>query len=438
MMQTPITVSQLNREVKTLLEQGVGEVFVAGELSNLTKPASGHLYFTMKDAMAQVRCVFFRGKHLAPHANLENGQKICVYGKLSLYEPRGDYQLIVDKLEEDGLGDLQRLFELLKNKLQAKGLFAAERKRAIPKFPNCIGVITSNSGAAIRDILATLERRFKCAKVLVYPSDVQGERAPQQLILALNKANIDSRADVLILARGGGSIEDLWAFNNEELAYSIANSEIPIVTGIGHEIDFTIADFVADKRAATPTAAAEVVTPDALELIAYFKKMEANLFGLLNKYLQKQALLLNFLFKKISSPQNLIASNYQKLDYLDVHLHTHMEKVVLLKKHNLRLLQSRLDTHNPRFVIRQMLLTVCQLEDKLKISMLEVWRRLQQYYKSLLATLNAVSPLATLDRGYALVLHNEKLITEEGDVNIGDKLDIKLAHGELRCEVISK
>jgi exodeoxyribonuclease VII large subunit len=431
-----LTVSQLNRQIKHLLEQDVGEVHVGGEVSNLSKPASGHLYFTMKDATAQIRCVFFRNRHLVVHKNLANGQLVCVRGKLSLYEARGDYQLIVEQLTEDGQGDLHRLFELLKAKLKSLGLFDEYHKKPLPKFPNCVGVITSASGAALRDILATLERRFPKAAVLVYPSDVQGKGAAPQLITAILRANIDMRADVLILARGGGSLEDLWSFNDEKLAHTIFESKIPIVSGVGHEVDFTIADFVADLRAATPTAAAEEVTPDRLELLAYFNLINDRMLNAMRSYVANKSLLLKHEMEKISSPGQLIATHWQKLDYLDMHLYRSINKSLLVKQHNLELVVARLHAKNPRLLVMKTRMQVNQLEDKLYQLIKEHIQDFKQHFKSLLATLHAVSPLATLDRGYAIVMCNNRSLFRSTDVAIGSKVDVKLAKGQLICEVL--
>lgn len=433
-MQT-LTVSQLNREVKNILEQGVGGVSVVGEVSNLVRPASGHFYFTLKDKTAQVRCVFFRGKHLKEHAKLANGQKVCVQGKLSLYEPRGDYQLIVDKLAEDGLGELHRLYEELKAKLQAKGLFATERKQEIPSFPETIGVITSSSGAAIRDILATLQRRNKLAKVIIYHSDVQGAGAAEQLRAAITKANQDALADVLILARGGGSIEDLWSFNDEKLAYTIAESRIPLVSGVGHEIDFTIADFVADLRAATPTAAAEAVSPDLSEIQAYLLKSQANLIAIMRRNLENKAIVLRHAQAMLASPKQLIASYWQRLDYLDINLKRQLEKYLFVNERKLQTLLSKLNQHNPHVTIKQSIEKFATLKMRLEKSMHEYLQTHKQLLNSSLKTLNAVSPLATLDRGYALVMHKDKLIINGTDVQLGDEVKVKLATGQLTCEV---
>ena len=262
------SVSRLNREVRVLLERGFGVLWVEAEISNFSRPSSGHWYFSLKDANAQVRCAMFRQRNMLCAFTARDGQKVLVRARIGLYEPRGEFQLIVEHMEDAGLGALKRKFEELSARLKAEGLFEAERKRPLPALPRRIGVITSPSGAAVRDILHVLARRFPAVAVMVYPVAVQGAQAPAEIVAALKLACRRAECDVLILARGGGSLEDLWAFNDEQLARAIVASSIPVVSGVGHEIDFTIADFAADVRAPTPSAAAELVVPDAEEWLA--------------------------------------------------------------------------------------------------------------------------------------------------------------------------
>src|SRR5882724_12638255 len=257
------TVARLNNEVRLLLERGLSVVWVEGELSNLSQPSSGHWYFSLKDRDAQILCAMFRQKNTHIGFIPKVGNAVLARGRVSLYEPRGDYQLIVEHLEEAGAGALQREYEKLKIRLAAEGLFAAERKRALPAFPRRIAVVTSPTGAAIRDVLNILRRRYPAASVLIYPTPVQGAAAAPGIVAALRAASAQRLCDVIILTRGGGSIEDLWAFNDESVARAIHASELPVVAGIGHEVDFTIADFVADARAPTPSGAAELVAPDS-------------------------------------------------------------------------------------------------------------------------------------------------------------------------------
>jgi len=267
------SVSRLNREVRVLLERGFASLWLEAEISNLAKPSSGHWYFSLKDATAQVRCCMFRQRNMMCAFAPRDGQKVLVRARIGLYEPRGEYQLVVDHMEDSGQGALKRQFEELSAKLAAEGLFAPERKRALPMIPKRIGVITSPSGAAIRDILHVLARRFAAVPVLIYPVAVQGAAAAAEIAAAVRLAGRRAECDVLILARGGGSLEDLWAFNDEALARAIVASPIPIISGIGHEIDFTIADFAADVRAPTPSAAAEIAVPDGAEWLTSLARL---------------------------------------------------------------------------------------------------------------------------------------------------------------------
>ena len=414
----------------------MGEVCVAGEISNFIKPASGHVYFTLKDASAQIRCVYFRNRHASgDNTGFQNGQQVLANGKLSLYEARGDYQLIVEQLNDAGLGDLYRQFEALKLKLAALGLFDPARKKSLPRFPDCIGVITSSSGAALHDILTTLARRFPLIPIRVYASDVQGKQAPSQLIKALQRANLEARCDVLILARGGGSIEDLWAFNDEQLAHAIANSRIPIVSGIGHETDFTIADFVADFRAATPTAAAETVTPDWLDFMARLNVIQASLMKAMSRFIQHKRLLLSHQIQTIASPGRLIRTHWQTLDYLDRQLHRALQQNLAHKQHRLHLAMTRIQACHPRMLYQQAQLRVRRLETDLIQAMTVIFTERKQRLLTQMATLHAVSPLATLDRGYALATFHQQVLTDSQSVKLGDVIDVRLARGRLVCEV---
>ncbi len=432
-----LTVSQLNRQVRSWLEHEMGAVVVEGEISNLSKPASGHVYFTLKDATAQLRCVYFRNRHES-NDKLQNGQQIRAQGHLSLYEARGDYQLIVEQIHDAGEGDLYRQFELLKARLAALGLFDPTRKKPLPLFPGQIGVITSATGAALRDVLATLARRFPVAPVVIYTSEVQGKQAAQQLIAALNLAHHDKRCDVLILARGGGSIEDLWAFNDEHLAHAIANSRIPIVSGVGHETDFTIADFVADLRAATPTAAAEAVTPNLPDLLVLFQTYEARLLKAINHFMRHQQLLLQHATQKMTSPRHLISTYWQSLDYLRNHLHHAIHQLLAQQKHTFQAINNRLDAKNPVILLRKAATDLQYLENCLIQQASLKINRLKQAFTNQLATLHAVSPLATLDRGYAIATCKNKIVVDSEDVNVGDVIDIRLARGNLTGKIIGQ
>lgn len=431
-----LTVSQLNRHVRSLLEYEMGAVCVEGEISNLSKPASGHFYFTLKDASAQLRCVYFRNRHHQGFNSLENGQQVQARGTLSLYEARGDYQLIVEQLDEAGQGDLYRQFEELKKKLANAGLFDDIRKKNLPRFPDVIGVISSATSAALKDILTTLKRRYPAAKVLVYASEVQGIQAAPQLIRALEKANLDKQSDVLILARGGGSIEDLWAFNDERLAYSIAASTIPIVTGIGHETDFSIADFVADFRAATPTAAAESVTPDQFDLHALLQTIQARLTNAITRIIKDRRLSLKHAQQTLNSPDQLIRRYWQTLDYLRNYLLQATQRILDKKTHRVHVAQTRIQDLNPSIRIKQTQKHIHNLENHLiHLASVTLKERKQQLSRQM-ATLHAVSPLATLDRGYAIASHNGSVLLSSQQVHVGDEVEIRLSHGRLLSQVI--
>lgn len=436
--QPTLSVSQLNRQIRFWLENEVGEIIVIGELSNLSKPSSGHFYFTLKDSSAQLRCVYFRNHHSIESKHFKDGLQVVAKGKLSLYEARGDYQLIVHALSEAGLGELYQRFEELKAKLQAQGLFAAERKKPIPHFASIIGIITSASGAALQDILTTLARRYPLAVVKVYASEVQGKDAPKQLIKALNKANKDKQADVLILARGGGSIEDLWAFNDELLAVAISQSTIPIVTGVGHETDFTIADFVADLRAATPTAAAEAVTPNQLELIAALQTLERRVIASMSRFTQHKQLLLSSRMSKILSPQQLITKHWQTVDFLERQLYHSMNGALNSKRNRLHILVTKLHAKNPQILLRQSQTQILSIKQRLTQHTTAKINNLQQIFSARMATLHAVSPLATLDRGYAIATYNKHVVFNATQVTQGDIINIRLAQGSIDCEVIDK
>jgi len=322
------TVSRLNREVRILIERGLGVIWVEGELSNLSVPSSGHWYFSMKDRDAQLRCAMFRQRNMTVGFIPKAGQHILARGRLSLYEPRGDFQFIIEHLEEAGVGALKREFERLKAKLAAEGLFALERKRSLPSFPRRIGVITSPTGAALRDILHILARRFPPAAVLIYPTPVQGGAAIPSIVAAIEIASARAECDVLILARGGGSIEDLWAFNDERVARAIRASTVPIVSGVGHEIDFTIADFVADARAPTPSGAAEIVVPDRNACLEALARTMERLSACMRRELRSVTARFDGarLRLKLTHPGIRLTQQAQRLDELEQRLTAFMQR----------------------------------------------------------------------------------------------------------------
>ena len=392
--QAAITVSQLNRRVKALLEKGIARLWIEGEISNIARPASGHLYFSLKDDSAQIRAAFFRQRQRGPTINLKNGDRVLVFGRVSLYEPRGDYQLIIEQVEPAGEGALKREYDKLKNKLAAEGLFDEDRKQALPELPQCVGVITSPSGAAIRDILTVLRRRFPAVPVTIYPAAVQGEAAPGELMAAMSDAVRRDEVDVLILGRGGGSLEDLWAFNNEQLARAIAECPIPIVSAVGHEVDFTIADFVADLRAPTPSGAAELVVPDRNDWLRTVNRLARRVARLGQRSLEDHA---------------------QELDYLARRLMAH-SPTASVARHGDRLQQLR-----------------GRLGSGMRQRMTGAGHRMQLAMRAL----HSVSPLATLDRGYAIVMDADSgvVLTSAAKVKGGSDIRAKLSSGELLATV---
>jgi exodeoxyribonuclease VII large subunit len=436
------TVSRLNREVRTLLERGLGVLWVQGEMSNLSVPSSGHWYFSMKDRDAQLRCAMFRQRNSGVGFTPTAGQQVLARGRVSLYEPRGEYQFIVDHLEEAGVGALKREFERLKAKLAAEGLFASDRKRSLPRFPRRIGVITSPTGAALRDILHILARRFPPAAVLIYPTPVQGEAAVAALVETVELACARRECDVLIVARGGGSLEDLWCFNDERVARAIRASSIPIVSGVGHEVDFTIADFVADARAPTPSGAAELVAPDrnaCLEALAQTLErlgacMQRELRGVVARF-EGASLRL-----KLVHPGVRLRQQQQRLDDLEQRLSGAIRTALHGDRTRISEMFTRLIHQSPAHFVREVRLRHEALASRLGHAMSEWLSRATHRFNIAARTLDAVSPLATLSRGFAVVRRegDGKLVTDASLVAVGEEIEAQLAHGKLKARVTGK
>jgi exodeoxyribonuclease VII large subunit len=433
-----LTPSQLNTLARSLLEDAFPLVLVEGELGNLSRPASGHLYFTLKDARAQVRCALFKPKSQWLNFQPREGLRVLARGRLTLYEARGDYQLILDSLEEAGEGALRRAFEELKAKLQAEGLFDAERKRPLPVYARRLGVITSPSGAAVRDVLSVLARRFPLMEVDVLPVPVQGATAAAQIVSMLRTAGDSGRYDALLLARGGGSLEDLWAFNDEALARAIAASPVPVVSAVGHETDFSLADFAADLRAPTPSVAAELLAPDQGDLSTRLLGLQRRLQGLhlhrLRNAMQRAdraALRLNAL-RPQARLRALQARQHHAMQRLASALRAQQERRHAQLRHAeavLRAMQPR-----RRLAVLRERLSVLQPRPQAAIA-----RQLQREalrLRGLARSLEAVSPLATVARGYAILQHGDgRVVRGVGDAAVGDQLDARLADGSLRVRV---
>lgn len=382
------SISELNQMVRSLLEDAFPPLWVEGEISNFSCPSSGHWYFTLKDSASQIRCAMFQGRNRALGFQPSNGMQILMRGKISLYEARGDFQMVADYMEEAGDGVLRRAFELLKTRLAQEGLFEPIHKKPLPHLPRTIGVITSPTGAAVRDILTVLKRRFANIPIIIYPTAVQGNNAETQIIHAIQTANKRKECDVLILARGGGSLEDLWSFNLETVARAVFASEIPIVSAIGHEIDFTIADFVADCRAPTPSAAAELVSPDRNAWLQQINKLHHSLC----RQVQNQ-------FQQL---QNAYLSLSKRLRHPGQRLHEQSQTIDNLEKQLLRAIHNKLQTK-------------------------------QQHLTELTRALEAISPLATLARGYAIVTTKKEgeIVYNASQVKAGDIIKTQLSEGFL-------
>ena len=477
------TVSRLNREVRMLLERGFGILWLEAEISNFARPGSGHWYFTLKDAAAHVRCAMFRQRNMLSAFTPRDGQKVLVRARIGLYEPRGEYQLLVDHMEDAGLGALKRQFEELRARLAAEGLFESARKRPLPSLPKRIGIITSPTGAAVRDVLHVLARRFPAIPVLIYPVPVQGAQAAGEILAALEDANRRADCDVLIVARGGGSLEDLWSFNDERVARAIVASSIPIITGIGHEVDFTIADFAADIRAPTPSAAAELVVPDAQEWSAAVARWGARLQRGVRRRMAAHAERLRWLAARAAlvSPSARLTQQAQRLDELELCLSRAMRRTLDALRERLRWLGGRAVLMSPATRLTHQQVRLDHSEQRLG----KAWRQVTDSRRSalsdaqnrlwraspaaqvrdatarhaalsarliaaitaraqgarerllpLIRTLHAVSPLATLGRGYAIVTaENGIILRNAADAAPGTLIEARLAQGRLRARV---
>ena len=438
--QEVFTVTRLNREARFILEGQLGILWVEGEISNFSAPHSGHWYFSLKDAGAQVRCAMFRGQNTKLGFIAKDGLQVLVKARVSLYEPRGDYQLIIEQMEEAGIGKLQRAFEALKKRLADQGLFDAIHKKPLPKFPQKIGIITSPTGAAIRDMLNVLKRRFPSAPIIIYPTLVQGDFAAKQIVQAIEKANQRKECDVLIIARGGGSIEDLWSFNEEIVALAIYKSSLPMISGIGHEIDFTIADFVADVRAPTPSAAAELLTPDKEELLLTLLQIKNRFIGLLQSKLDYAKTQWTWTYKQLKQlhPKHVLREQMQQLDMYEVTLVQAMTRQLEKSQKTVQQYHFRLNACTP-------ILQIHQSQKKLATSWHILTHLIQtnlsqkkQLFTGLVAKINTLSPLTTLQRGYAIVTStkNPRLLKTVQAIQSGDEVKIRLQDGE--CQAIVK
>ncbi|WP_199609142.1 exodeoxyribonuclease VII large subunit [Flocculibacter collagenilyticus] len=433
------TVSRLNNSVKTILEYEFNGIWLIGEISNFVQPASGHWYFSLKDNTAQVKSAMFRGNNRSVRFIPSNGQQVLVKGRVSMYTPRGDYQFIVEQMEPAGDGLLMQQFEQLKTKLAAQGLFNAVHKKSLPKHIHKVGVITSPTGAAIKDILTVLKRRAPQLEVIIYPSTVQGSDANKQLIDSINIANTRNEVDVLLIGRGGGSLEDLWCFNDEALAHAIYASQLPVVSAVGHEIDTTIADFVADIRAATPSAAAELVSPDQSELVEQLNYQRKQLRNAMLNTLKQQQYQLHLLQGKLSynHPASRLQQQSQRLDELTMRMQHTIQSLLSSRQHQLIKLQQRLEQHSPKHAIARQHTNVSQLNQRLVHAISSKLEKEKHTLALQAGQLDAFSPLKILGRGYSITSHAKsgKIIKLANDVKVGETLKTQLSEGVIYSEV---
>ncbi|MGE0482962.1 MAG: exodeoxyribonuclease VII large subunit [Gammaproteobacteria bacterium] len=432
------SVSRLTEAARATLEQGLGRLWVEGEISNLARPSSGHLYFTLKDATAQVRCAMFRNRASGLRCRPENGLSVLAYGLVSLYPARGDFQLIVDSLEAAGDGLLALRFEELKLRLQAEGLFDAAHKRPLPDWPRAIGIITSPSGAAVRDVIHVLARRCPAIPVIVYPTLVQGEGAARDIVRAIETANVRAECDVLIIGRGGGSLEDLWSFNEEVVARAIHDSAIPTVSAVGHEVDVTIADLVADLRAPTPSAAAELVSPDGLAAARRARDLERRLINAVTRRLGSQVREVGHLARRLVSPQRRLELNFQRVDDLSQRLHHATRTTLTLGNGRLGALRSRLGAASPAARLRLLSHELVHHERRLKGAVREQLATRARRLERLHDMLQALGPAATLERGYAIVTASDgSIVRDAARLAVTDEVQTRLARGEFSARVLA-
>lgn len=476
-------VSRLVRESRAVLEGSFPLLWVEGEISNLAMPASGHIYFTLKDEAAQVRCAMFKGRNRQLRFIPENGMQVLLRVRVTLYEGRGEFQLVVEHMEEAGSGALQRAYEALKHRLGEAGLFDDAHKKSLPSIPKTIGVISSPDGAAVHDILTVLRRRFPDTNVIVYPVAVQGNDSANQLAAAIAIADKRQECDVLIIGRGGGSLEDLWSFNEEKVAQAIFACELPVISAVGHEVDFTIADFVADIRAPTPSAAAELAVPDAQQWLQKLQGHCRRLTLLMTHYLDNEQRHLQHLQRGLPQPkvaiqqhmqrldrldkqmhqawQQSIKQHYQTLDYWSVrlkhpqanieaqryklnNLHTRLRQVLVQNRDKMAShyqgLSQRLQLKSPLPLLKQQQLQFEQLQTCLHHVMAQSMQVKQAYFQQQIRTLSAVSPLNTLERGYSITTDHQtgSVVRHAESVKVGQSIQVQLQQGQLVCKVEEK
>jgi len=428
------SVEELNKFIRQTLESQLDTFWLKGEISNFKPHTSGHFYFSLKDSMAQISAVMFRGYNSKLKFKPTDGMEVLVRGKISVYEPRGSYQIICDMMEPVGAGALQKAFEQLKEKLKSEGLFDSSKKRALPTFPKVIGIVTSETGAALQDMLNILKRRNRLVEVIIAPSQVQGDAAPANIVEQLEKLYLVKKVDVIIVGRGGGSIEDLWAFNNESVARTIAKSPVPIVSAVGHEIDFTIADFVADVRAPTPSAAAELVVQNTADIEKRRQQIHSKLILIWSNRFNYLKLQLQKLTQGIVDPKKKFQDLILRNDELQNRLTYAMQNFLNDKKLNLKLFESKIIS--PNVFIKNMKDKVFQNADQLKLIIKNILNQKNAKFSEQVAVLNSLSPLAVLSRGFSVSRVNGKILTSVKNLNSDDSIQVELADGIIDSKII--
>jgi len=435
------SVSQLNSDIRLILEENFTPVWIEGEISTLRTPASGHCYFTLKDERSQVKAVLFRRQRQSLRYQPQAGDKVLCNGRISLYEPRGEYQVIVSTLELKGMGELWQAFAALKEKLEREGLFQARRKKKLPELPRCLALITSATGAAVQDILQVVRRRFAGVEIIIIPVTVQGERAAGEIVAALEfvNRNWQGRVDTIILARGGGSYEDLMPFNDERVAYAIAGCEIPIISAVGHEIDFTIADFAADVRAPTPSAAAELVIANRSDMIERLHHLRQRLLQVGRHRLLHERRRLEMLSLGLETGAAIVTEKNRQFVELKLRFQTAMLSRLRLMRQNLKTCEHLLAQNSPLFKVKSLLPEVERLNQRLKQSINFRLAENQQRLTGCSDRLDAGSPLAVLARGYSVVekIADHKVVSRSSDLAVGEKLRLRFNRGEAECQVES-
>lgn len=434
-----LTVKELTRYIKNILESNItlNNLFVKGEISNLRKQSSGHIYFSLKDEETQIKCILFKRANENIDFELDNGMKIIVKGRIEVYQPRGEYSIIVEEIHPDGLGALHLAFTQLKAKLEKEGLFLREHKKQIPKFPKCIGIVTSLSGAVLQDILKIIKRRYPLVKIIVIPTIVQGKESAVSIVESINLINQIPEIEVVILGRGGGSLEDLWSFNEEIVARAIFKSKIPVISAVGHETDFTISDFVADKTASTPSMAAEIVVPDVKDIYEDINNLKIRSSKSIYQKLKLYSSYLEqirgkFIFRK---PLEIVHKNYRDLDHITTQLNNLIIRVIESKKGELKNIESKIEISNPKDILKSyrfdLNVNTYRLQNNFR-RIIEVRKKNIEIIESKIIALN---PKAILKRGYSIVMNKNKILINSSDIKEGEDINIILHRGKIDAKV---